>query len=54
MKTKSLKTILITMALLFSLVLSVRIIKNSYADLHVEFFKTAKGQTQHFINSFIN
>lgn len=54
MKTKSLKTILITTMFLISLVLAVKIIKSDYADLRVEYLKNAKGQTQRFINSFIN
>lgn len=54
MKSKTFKILFIAIALVFSLALSVKIIKNMCPGLKTEFQKSARGQVQHFINSFIN
>ena len=54
MKTKTFKTILVAAILGFSLFTSVKIIKSYYGLFQTDFLLHAKGQTQHFINSYIN
>lgn len=54
MKTKTAKTLIVSLALMLSVMASVKVIKTNYEQLRIEFASHAKGQMQNFINSFIN
>ncbi len=54
MKAKVFKSMLITGLITLSALTSIKIIKNSYKTLRVEFLNHARGQTQSFISYYIN
>ncbi|MBK7668125.1 MAG: hypothetical protein IPJ32_12775 [Sphingobacteriaceae bacterium] len=54
MKTKTLKSIVITALFGLSLFAVVKITSDNYRFLKTDFLIHSKGKTQQFINSFIN
>ncbi len=54
MKAKKLQAILISGLIALNVFVSVKFIIQDYKFLRIEFLNHAKGQTLHFINSFIN